>query len=142
MQNFKKLTKYKFLKNIVIRVAKRPIGLKNGSDIDDLLKILYYEGESIYLSSKDFYAEIAKETQSCNSQRTIDKHSKLLKTGYSYISRMTFRTTPFGLFAGCGVIKWGVENNVKINGVTRYTKLDARYLYELILSIERIPHPG
>lgn len=137
MLNFDQLNKYKFHENLVLRIAKRPIDINNRGNKVDLHKFLLEEDEAIYLSSKDFHAEIRKDGFDVDSHEKTEKHLKVIRTAYSYMSRMTFKTTPFGLFAGCGVINWGHCNIIKLNNSFRHTKLESKYLYDLIVSVLR-----
>lgn len=64
---------------------------------------------------------------------------------YKYISRMRWRCTPFGLFAGCfigTVLEKGISSIelAGTNKVSRLTRLDAGYVASLAYSITQAPH--
>ena len=82
--------------------------------------------EAVYLASPVLFREaiLWKENK-------ITDPKKLQKIPLSlskYYTRMCSRCTPFGLFAGCGVIEWGDETNITLSADTkRSTRLDMHY---------------
>ncbi|MET3537738.1 thiopeptide-type bacteriocin biosynthesis protein [Chryseobacterium limigenitum] len=89
--------------------------------IDD--KFLTY---SIYLSSPSLYFQLINEK---------NENEKLKDTLTKYISRIGYRTIPFGVFSGVGLIKtkYDKNNNGKFTIIDKYTKS----LLDLSLSYKR-----
>ncbi|BDU72783.1 lantibiotic dehydratase [Mesoterricola silvestris] len=59
-----------------------------------------------------------------------------------YLTRMGSRSTPFGLFAGCGVGAWGPVSDLRVPPLAqcvRRTRLDNDYLAALVADLERNP---
>ena len=57
-----------------------------------------------------------------------------------YLIRMATRPTPFGLFAGVGVARWGDRTDLAIGGPPRTrTRLDMEWLLGLVLRLEADP---
>jgi thiopeptide-type bacteriocin biosynthesis protein len=69
--------------------------------------------ESIYIASPALYSEVLKVKT--NTTKTAKKIRKLKKTIYKYVTRMSSRATPFGLFASCALGELGDVNKVIVN---------------------------
>lgn len=112
---------------------------KNEADISAILKDHIIQ-EAIYLGSPVLHEEIIKFLDSkIKDQKEIEslKYSVL-----RYLTRMSTRCTPFGLFAGFGV--GSIEENTNIilnesNRNDRHTRLDMNYLCALSQDIAKIP---
>jgi lantibiotic biosynthesis protein len=64
------------------------------------------------------------------------------RTLYRYLSRMAFRATPFGLFAGCSLGEMGKETCLRLEGrecYERKTRLDFEYLHGLVQALLKLP---
>lgn len=89
--------------------------------------------ESLYLASPSLYRELEKKFISDDPELT----PKLKNTFLKYISRMSSRPTPFGLFSGCSLGKF--ENNdliIRDNSLnSRSTRLDMNLMGILIRKI-------
>src|ERR1035437_3480021 len=88
--------------------------------------------EALFIGSPEFYEQIQKWVNG----KEIDEKEKerFFQTIYKYLSRMATRSTPFGLFAGCGVGKSGSETEVVLCRTSeheRHTRLDMSYLCNL-----------
>ncbi len=96
--------------------------------------------EAIYLGSPVLYDEIIKFL---DNKLTDKKDAERLK--YSvlrYITRMSTRCTPFGLFAGCTMGNTNDNTEITLserNKYTRHTRLDMNYLCALSQDIAKIP---
>lgn len=83
--------------------------------------------ESIYLASPVLYEELHKLLKNRPVLNSSDK--SILFSLERYISRMSTRCTPFGLFAGCGLGEITEETNIVIDGyISRKTRLDMHCL--------------
>ena len=61
--------------------------------------------EAIYVASPNLYEEVIKLKN--GELKTEKDKEKILKSLFRYYYRMCTRSTPFGLFSTCGVLKWG-----------------------------------
>jgi len=109
---------------------------------DDDLKKMFDKPEikeAIFLATPILYNELEKWISN-----KIEDPNKIEKLKYSllkYISRMSSRCTPFGLFAGCVVGKFDVDTNIVLDSIfnnKRHTKLDMNYLVALSKDLEKI----
>ena len=76
--------------------------------------------EAIYLASPTLFEQQEKNDS--------DKIKLSIK---KYQQRASTRCTPFGLFAGCGVGKWGNENCIKKEKQYKHTRLDMEVICEI-----------
>ncbi len=88
--------------------------------------------EAIFLASPELYYELKKYFE--NEDTKGGKRDKLLFALLKYLLRMSFRPTPFGLFAGFTVGSVGAETDVFLlerEEYKRHTRLDMNYLCDL-----------
>jgi len=98
--------------------------------------------EALYLASPSLYKQIIRwENQEIKDPKKI---RNLKYSLIKYISRISSRCTPFGLFAGCAVGEFNSQTNIQLDTLKtfgRFTKLDMTFLNtlkEYILSFESV----
>ena len=86
--------------------------------------------EAIYVASPVLYTELIKYIDGTITDN--EETSRIDSALYRYISRMSSRCTPFGLFAGCliGNIN-GNHTHIVYDNFNRYTRLDMFFLCTL-----------
>lgn len=88
--------------------------------------------EALFLASPELYEQLKVWANGNNLE--FKDNERFNQTIYKYLSRMSSRCTPFGLFAGCGVGKFGNETSVRLKKASEYerhTRLDMLYLCKL-----------
>lgn len=119
---------YSFFDQIIIRSPTFSFDqLKQGADksIPDFINFIYKRKdimEAIYIASP-----ILHETCEKYVKGKLDRPkeiNKLYQSLYKYYFRMHSRCTPYGLFAACGVGKWGDKNKIILSGFKRHSRLD------------------
>ncbi|MBF0574773.1 lantibiotic dehydratase family protein [Dysgonomonas sp. GY617] len=96
--------------------------------------------EAIYIASPVLSKELQKLLK--GEIKAENERSKLIFSLERYISRMSTRCTPFGLFAGCslGKIVDNEETNVELGDtLNRKTRLDMYYLCALYDALSEMP---
>lgn len=99
---------------------------------DDMLEFVdsSFFDEALFFASPEFVDQKKKSKNNDLIQQTL----------YKYFSRSFSRSTPFGLFAGCSVGKFGDRTDILLNPMTQYagyTRLDMNYICALIQHIEQ-----
>jgi len=126
--------KYLPFSSFVLRTPLLPFGyldVKTSSDLADALI-----SEAIFLASPVLLSEYnKKETVNKKEQDRIECAME------RYLSRMTTRCTPFGLFAGCtlGITGSSQTNFIISDIINRKTRLDMYFLYTLYDYLIKIP---
>lgn len=100
----------------------------------DSLKKIYTDPlvkEACFLASPPLYFEMEKWIK---GELDTKKEEKIQFSLLKYLTRMSTRCTPFGLFAGCSLGDFGDITSIKStspNKNTRHTRLDMNYLVAL-----------
>lgn len=144
MQDYKKYTHFN---KYVLRAPAYPFNFfkefSSEKDIsDEQFKKMLSDNvviEAIFLASPVLHTEIAKWLKN----EITDKKSieKLKFSILKYISRMSSRSTPFGLFAGCVTGDIDDEIDIKLKGALsnlRHTRFDMNFLVALAQNIIRL----
>lgn len=92
--------------------------------------------EAIYTASPELYYEFCKVING-----EAKPGSKLIQTLYKYLSRMSTRCTPYGLFAGCstGIIADHTYISYADAVYRKESRLDMNYVNELVNHLQLIP---
>jgi hypothetical protein len=108
-------------------------GIYSDLELEDLFKFksnsIIMEG--IFLASRDLYNELIK----INTVEEFQNNKKVLNSFFKYLTRLSSRCTPFGLFSGCSVGYLGNENSLlrDTQALVRTTSIDNSLLNKLIL---------
>ena len=131
---------YKMLPQVVVRIPRLAYPVERTSATIEKWLSQREIQEALYISSPNLYQKsmrwLAKE------YFQPDEKEKLEITLAKYLSRMTSRPTPFGLFAGCMIAEWeGNRTQIEFEEDTlkRFTRLEMPFLSELVLQVEKHP---
>lgn len=94
--------------------------------------------EALFIAAPQFHARLQSWIDRGNIGTKEDE--RILQTLYKYISRMSSRCTPFGLFAGCTTGYVGDKTEVELSGFSehkRHTRLDMLYLCNLASALSK-----
>ena len=115
--------------------------------LDEEVKEVYSDPafqESIYLASPDLYVALRKWIDS-EKEFSPKEYQRLNYTFLKYYSRMSTRSTPFGLFSGVKLGKFTDEtvaaknHKLMITDQIRDTKLDMHFLVGLVNHFVKMP---
>lgn len=124
--------KLTFHPDLIVRTPFFPLENLFNTTLDEILANSYFR-EALYIASPELAAEVFNATE--------DLSDPLKLVVLKYFNRMCFRCTPYGLFAGCGKIKWGTTSRITRNHkqINRRSRLDKEYIIKLLksLGIER-----
>jgi len=137
---------YQYFSNYVLRVPLFSIDFfksitKNKITTEEELKKICKDKriqEAIFLASPDLYQEFIKWL---NNKLNSEKSERMSYAVLKYLSRMSSRCTPFGLFAGTTVGELKNETVIKLHPNQynkRHTRLDMNYLVALSQDIVKI----
>lgn len=128
---------YTSFDNYILRTPLMPVGffmeLTGETSVDDEKLKVQFENpvvkEAVFLASPVLYREIVKWQEGKIKE---DKEADKIKLSFlKYLTRMASRSTPFGLFAGCGLGSFSNENNIRNTDYTqnkRHTRLDMNFV--------------
>ncbi|WBA44278.1 lantibiotic dehydratase [Hymenobacter canadensis] len=122
---------YCFHPHLILRTPTQPFQLT--IDYATIQTFLANERfmEAVYLASPALYEQCHKWQ---NGELTDSHKVKKLRGSLTrYYLRSFSRCTPFGLFAGCGIVTWGKQSQIEVvpENATRHTRLDMHYLCAL-----------
>lgn len=130
--------KYKLLDQNIIRITLLPFSnTKKANAEESNPESAFHDPltqETIYIASPLLTEELRKLVEGeIKNKKEIERiHQSLSR----YLTRMSTRCTPFGLFAGCSTGEFSVESNIRIkDSLKRVTRLDMYYLCVLIDTI-------
>lgn len=95
--------------------------------------------EAVWLGSPEFYGQVGGDI---GSEEPAGKEGRRARALYRYYSRMAYRATPFGLFAGYSLGEVGKETSLELAGREHYqrkTRLDFEYLHGLVQGLLKRP---
>ncbi|MBS1665349.1 MAG: lantibiotic dehydratase [Bacteroidetes bacterium] len=96
--------------------------------------------EAIYIASPDLYQQLLRwQLGEVQKEKEI---RKLQEAFFEYITRMSFRCTPFGLFAGCTLGTFGDRNDIRFPAqghLLRHMRLDMDFSTILFLHFMKDP---
>jgi lantibiotic biosynthesis protein len=131
---------YHFHEKLVLRTPRLP--LSPTPNEESLKQLIQDDGflEAIYLASPVLHEECIKWREGKIAlQKDIQKIGRSL---IKYYTRMTSRSTPFGLFSGCSVVPWiddPTHLEVSSRETRRHTRLDMHYLCALAQKMATMP---
>lgn len=108
----------------------------------DLIKEFFNDPrvlEALYVASPDLHKEYTN--LHAGKVQDIKKKHRLVKSLYKYLTRMTTRPTPYGLFAGCssGEIKQKTEILLQQDHIRKHKRIDMTYVAELVGHFNKLP---
>lgn len=93
---------------------------------------------ALEIASEALAGELERSTTSPASRRTDRSRQRLDRALSSYLGRMRFRATPFGLCAGVSLITWGLQTDVSVTGaLSPRARADMGWIGEIIRRIPR-----
>ena len=95
--------------------------------------------EALYLASPEFEGRL---TAWLGGRLSGERMRRIEQSLIRYLTRMSSRPTPFGLFAGCAVGTWGASTRMVVpplKAARRRTRLDMDYVGALVAALERTP---
>jgi thiopeptide-type bacteriocin biosynthesis protein len=90
--------------------------------------------EALFLSSPTLYSQLEK----MNWEYSFQNKGLILKF-LKYVIRFHTRCTPFGLFAGCGVLNFSDKNQILFdrNKISRFSRLDMDFTCSLAIELSK-----
>lgn len=118
-------TTYSFFNNFIFRTPLFPFEINEYPE-----EYITIFNEALYIASPEFFNQ-----KIVIEQDKTKAKNKLNTTLNKYITRASFRCTPFGLFAGCSIGEFSNSTHIELVNLNQYcrnTRLDMEYLYSLI----------
>ncbi|WP_176723317.1 lantibiotic dehydratase family protein [Roseivirga misakiensis] len=140
---------YRSFDKCVVRTPLLPLSYfkeltkEDNVDVEDLKQTYATNAiikEAIFLASPTLYERLEKW---CSNEITDKKEAeKLVYSLLKYLSRMSSRCTPFGLFAGTGIGSFNERTSIELEPYEkfgRHTRFDMNYLIALSQNLVREP---
>ena len=132
-----------FNNKLILRIPRHTFN--SSFDNSDEIRMFLTEErlESIFLASKNLYHQSIKWLSGGLDDK--DEEDRFFLSIRKYATRMTKRTTPFGLFAACGVVNWGDRDSkseiiVDTNNFYSKTRLDMGVMNHIINRISNLDY--
>jgi thiopeptide-type bacteriocin biosynthesis protein len=121
--------KLTFHPELIARTPSFPLEDLFDTSLDEILINPQFR-EAVYIASP----ELAKQI----FDNPLNLSNELRPVVWKYFNRMCFRCTPYGMFAGCGKVKWADKTLVFRNEyrLRRRTRLDKEYFAALVKQLE------
>lgn len=120
-----------------VRTPHSPVNILKDIPLNKTIQSYDFQ-EAIYIASPILYAEMQKILESKNSN--IKEKKRIESALYRYISRMSSRCTPFGLFAGMSVGRIADDKtNIVLGDYKRHSRLDMQFLCTLSQELSKLP---
>ncbi|GHU91028.1 hypothetical protein FACS1894155_10160 [Bacteroidia bacterium] len=128
---------YNVFDSFFIRVSQSPFNSLEEDSFEVKIQNPLVQ-EAIYVASPVLYTELQKYLSGNIPNK--DEKRRIESALYRYISRMSSRCTPFGLFAGCspGRITDGDKTNIVLGNFNRVTRLDMYFLCTLSQELSKL----
>lgn len=114
--------------------------MQNPKEAAAMLKAIFQDQqvrEALFLGSPNLHQRCLEWL---NGEITDKQEAhKIVQSLLRYYFRMSTRCTPFGLFAGCSMGRWGKETDIELSPLKkkrRHTRLDMHYLCALAQRLE------
>lgn len=128
----KAIKQYSFLPEFIIR---RPGFSLRNSKIEDQTETFISNllenkefTEAIFVSSPDLYSQMDKLRE---KSLNVKERNNIIQALIKFWMRMSTRSTPFGLFSGCGIGIWAENTNLSTESKYRCTRLDIDVIRKL-----------
>jgi len=138
---------YKLFDKYLLRTPVLPVNvffqINETSDYKSAIKLFLDDAffmEALFLASPDLYQRIVDWEKHDNLSNKNEQ--KLIFAIFKYLSRMTSRSTPFGLFAGINMGTYAEKTDIRLQdklNFARHTRLDMDYLVSLSQDLEQHP---
>ena len=127
---------YNLFKFFICRTPYYPINSLNGVAFEVKISHPQFQ-EAIYIASPVLYAELQKYL--AGAITNTKEKQRIESALYRYISRMSTRCTPFGLFAGCSIgCVAGDKTNIILGDYHRHTRMDMYFLCILSRELSKL----
>ncbi|MCB9296888.1 MAG: lantibiotic dehydratase [Lewinellaceae bacterium] len=137
------MNNYKLLPKVVLRTPLLPVNgilkaIRQADTLDkqESLVVMAFQNpvlqEALFLASPNLYQQFEKLTGGTLKKEKEKKRVYLAL--FKYLIRMSVRSTPFGLFAGCMVYDWADHTRIELADLPewgRRTRLDMQFCCEL-----------
>lgn len=115
---------YKYFNEVVVRIPSYPFTVLKDGLLSKVFDELFQQ--ALYIASPTLFMEYEKLI---NTNSKFNVNSPIFFTLNRYLTRMSTRCTPFGLFAGCAVAKLSDTTSLLVDDeLSAATRLDMSFL--------------